>query len=188
MLCPEKARVRMERNMAINTDYPTLDLIVVVVANLLNLVLVGMFLARVHGPRILAFALGLGAVALAIPLLGIVVMNAVEARDWWAILLPCFAATFLVLTAVLDYVLHSDFRHTRFLWPYVALFYWSLMMLVGYAFLVGLNLGFITLGTYYACVAASLYEYSKLVRKTSKRCAAERPDEGLRKANDRATV
>ena len=70
----------------------------------------------------------------------------------------------LLLTALLDYGLHSDFRTTRALWPYVAFYYFSLMMLVGYAFLVDRPLGFVTLGTYYVCVAASIYEYVKLVR------------------------
>jgi CDP-diglyceride synthetase len=151
--------------MASQINHRTLDLLFVGIVNLLNLTLVGMFVARVHGPQLLASVLGSVSILLALPIAGIVILNAMEGREWWTIVLPCFMVFFMVLTAVLDYVLHSDFRNTRFLWPYVVLFFWSLMLLVGYAFLVETKLGFVTLGTYYVCVAASLYEYFKLVHQ-----------------------
>ena len=141
-----------------------LDILLIFIANILNLALTGMLVARVHGPQRLASALGIVAILLAFPTMGIAVSNAVQGREWWTIALPCFIVLFLILTAELDYGLHSDFRNTRFLWPYVGFYYFSLMMLVGYAFLVDKTLGFVTLGTYYVCVAASIYEYVKLVR------------------------
>jgi hypothetical protein len=148
-------------------DIQTIDRLIIGIANLLNLILAGMLLARVHGPARLASVLGPTAILLAFPLLGLAVLNAFEDRDWWAAVLPCFVVVFLLLTALLDYGLHSDFRTTGALWPYVAFYYFSLMMLVGYAFLVDRTLGFVTLGTYYVCVAASIYEYVKLVRLAS---------------------
>jgi hypothetical protein len=151
--------------VAFDLDNQTIDFLMVGIANLLNVVLAAMLLARVHGPSRLASALGLVAILLGIPIAGLCMLNAAQGREWWTVALPGFIVVFLLLTAVLDYVLHSEFRQTRALWPYVTLYYFSLMMLVGYAFLVDTTLGFVTLGTYYVCVAASIYEYVKLVRQ-----------------------
>jgi hypothetical protein len=145
-------------------DTRTIDGLMIIIANLLNLILAGMLIARVHGPPRLASALGPMAILLSVPIAVLVALNAAKGREWWTVVLPCFVAVFLLLTALLDYGLHSDFRETRALWPYVVLYYFSLMMLVGYSFLVDRTLGFVTLGTYYVCVAASIYEYVKLVR------------------------
>jgi hypothetical protein len=145
-------------------DTQNIDRLMIGSANLLNLTLAGMMVARVHGPPRLASALGLMAILLAVPVAALAAINAAHGREWWSVVLPSFLVAFMLLTLVLDYGLHSDFRETRALWPYVALYYFSLMMLVGYSFLVDKTSGFMTLGTYYVCVAASIYEYVKLVR------------------------
>jgi hypothetical protein len=150
--------------VALEIDVLGIDRLMIGIANLLNLILAAMMVTRVHGPPRMASALGVCAILLVIPVLGLVTLNAAKGRDWWTIVLPCFIAAFLLLTFVLDYSVHSNFRETRAIWPYVALYYFSLMMLVGYAFLVDRTLGFVTLGTYYICVAASIYEYVKLIR------------------------
>ncbi len=151
-------------NVDIEIEGQSVDRLMIGIANLLNLILAGMMVARVHGPPRLASALGLMAILLAVPVAALAAINAAQGREWWSVVLPSFVVAFMLLTLVLDYGLHSDFRETRALWPYVALYYFSLMMLVGYSFLVDRTSGFVTLGTYYVCVAASIYEYVKLVR------------------------
>jgi hypothetical protein len=118
-----------------------------------------MFLARAGGhPR----AWGSGAVVLAVPLAGTVVLNALGQREWWTIVLPGVMILYCAVEIVLDYLLKSDFRHTRLLGPYLGLYYAGLMALIGYAFLVDRLAGFITLATYFANLAATLYAYSRV--------------------------
>jgi len=152
--------------MALAIDIQSIDRLMVGITNLLNLVLAGMLMARVHGPPRLASALGLMAILLVVPITGLVILNAAQGRVWWTVVLPSFVVIFLFLTAVLDYGLHSDFGETRALWPFVVFYYFSLMMLVGYGFLVDNTLGFVTLGTYYLqwsnCPAGVVFAYRVL--------------------------
>ena len=69
---------------------------------------------------------------------------------------------FLILELLLDYVLQIPFRETRLLWPYLALFYLSAWMMIGYTFLVNKTYGFITLVTYFLSLAATAYSYSQV--------------------------
>jgi hypothetical protein len=69
---------------------------------------------------------------------------------------------FLLLELLLDYVLQIPFRGTRLFWPYLALFYLSAWMMIGYSFLVDGVYGFITLITYFLSLGATAYSYSQV--------------------------
>ena len=139
-----------------------IDLTVFVSANLYNLFLTVVFLARTRGAKGLERRLGLLSVLLGIPLLTAAVLNASGQRDWWAIVLPLPTALHCLVELFVDYLRPSDFRQTRWLWPYLVLFYLGQWLLVGYAFLVSQTFGILTLVTYFICLAATFYSYRKV--------------------------
>jgi hypothetical protein len=89
-------------------------------------------------------------------------MNLTSGRDWWTFVLPLIMIAFLILELLLDYVLQIPFRETRLLWLYLALFYLSAWMMIGYTFLVDKPYGFITLIIYFISLAATAYSYSQV--------------------------
>ena len=89
-------------------------------------------------------------------------LNAIGHRDVWLVILPIPIVLHCVIELFVDYIWKSDFRQTRWLWPYLILFYIGQWLLVGYAFLVNDLYGFVTLVTYFLCLAATAYSYSKV--------------------------
>ena len=138
------------------------DLAMVIVANAVNLLLIGLFLARAAGARGAERAFGLGTVVLVVPVVVAVILNAAGGRGWWYVVLPMVLVVFLCVEVVLDYILGLDFRHTRLLWPYLLLFYLAVNAMIGYAFLVGRAYGFVTLATYFLCLLATWYSYTQV--------------------------
>ena len=94
-----------------------IDLVVVIIANLANVLLAGMFLARAAGQTRTARILGTGVVLLALPLAAAVVLNALNGREWWTVILPGVLIGYCAIEYILDYLLKIDFRHTRLLGP-----------------------------------------------------------------------
>lgn len=139
-----------------------IDLAVVIIANLANLLLAGMFLARAVGQARTARLLGTGVVVLAVPLAAAVLLNAFKEREWWTITLPSLLVGFCAIEYILDYLLKIDFRHTRLLGPYLLLYYAGLMGMIGYAFLFDKLAGFITLATYFVGLAATFYSFVRV--------------------------
>lgn len=138
------------------------DRLLVVAANLFNLLMVGIFLVRVKGPPGRDRALGIAVEALALPVVVALVLNGRAQRSAWMIGLPVLLVLFLALELLLDYILKLEFRTTRWLGPYLLLYYLSQMAMIGYAFLVSEPAGFVTLGTYFLSLAASGYSYSRV--------------------------
>lgn len=139
-----------------------LDLIVVISANLMNLLLAGMFLLRARNKPKPGQTLGWIAVGLSIPLGAATVVNLLAGRGWPFWLLPLLAVAYCLVELLLDGILKIDFRHSRLLGPYLLLYYLGLMALIGYAFLVGKPHGFVTLITYFINLAATAYSYSRV--------------------------
>ena len=143
---------------AAQIELRTVDLVVIAVANLMNLIMVFVFFARTQLiPRTqivgwvwVFFSLALGAAA---------ILNFRARREWWAAVLPALLALFLVAEIVLDYILVFDFRSTRWLGPYLLLYYLSIMGMIGYSFLTQKKYGVITLVTYFLSQIAALYSY-----------------------------
>jgi len=138
------------------------DLTVVVVANLMNVLLTAMFLARALSSPHLARAVGTAVVLLALPLAVATALNLREGRGAWLVALPALVILYCAVEFVLDYVLRVDFRNTALLGPYLGLYYLSLMGMIGYAFLVGRPYGFATLVTYFANLAATFYSFARV--------------------------
>ena len=140
-----------------------IDLSVFAVANLANLLLIGIFLSRVWNRRQLEHNIfGVLFLLLAFPLIAAIVFNIATRREWWTIVLPALVVVFQLVELLLDYILKIDFRNTRLLGPYLGLYYLSLMGMIGYSFSVGKPYGFVTLVTYFLNLAATWYSYSKV--------------------------
>ena len=139
-----------------------IDLSVFVIANLTNLLLAIMFLFRARGRPKVGSVFGWVAVVLGIPLLAAVVLNALGGRPWWTLVLPGMLILYDAVEFVLDYILKFDFRHSRWLGPYLGLYYLALMGMIGYTFAVGKPFGFVTLTTYFINLAATAWSYSRV--------------------------
>jgi hypothetical protein len=139
-------------------SYRKIDLSVVAVANLLNLIMVPIFLLRtleVEHPQVV----GLVWVVFILILAAAVVFNIRAKREWWVALFPLLLGVFLIAEVALDYIARYDFRSTSILGPYLLLYYVSIMGMIGYSFAVQKKYGFITLATYFLSQIAALYSY-----------------------------
>ncbi len=148
--------------MLSESGYHVVDLAFIGLANLVNVLMVGVFLSRPPGWRRLERTLGWIFVALSLPVAAVLVLNLLGGREWWAITMPALLLAFIAVEFVLDYWLERDFRHSRLLGPYLLLYYLALMGLIGYAFLVGEIYGFVTLVTYFLQLGATAYSYRKV--------------------------
>jgi len=137
-----------------------IDLFVFIIANLTNLLLAVMFLFRARGRSKVGNAFGWVAVVLGIPLLAAAVINILGMRPWWAFVLPGLLVLYDAVEFVLDYILKFDFRHSRWLVPYLGLYYMALIGMIGYTFAVGKPYGFVTLVTYFINLAATAWSYA----------------------------
>ena len=140
----------------------TVDTIMFVIANAVNLLMIGIFLSRPAGRRDVERVIGLILLVLALPAGAIAILNGVWQREWWFVALPALLVVFLALELVLEYILKLDFRHSRLLGPYLLLYYLALMGMIGYTFQVSELYGFITLTTYFFQLGATAYSYRKV--------------------------
>ena len=139
------------------------DWVATAAANAVNLLIAALFVARLRGSSS-EYWLGLAAIAMGVPLLGVLVANLQSHRPWWAVVLPGLMAVYLAVELLLDYVWKINFRAGPLLWPYVVLYYAALMAMVGYAFLVRRAAGFITLITYFINLAMSAWAHARPIR------------------------
>ena len=139
--------------MLSNINYRTVDLIVFLCANLFNLLITSIMLSRPFGLARVENILGITNLLLILPFSLAVVLNFLGGREWWSYVLPVVIIVFLIVELLLDYVLQI---------PYLALFYLSAWMMIGYTFLVSKPYGFITLVTYFISLAATAYSYSQV--------------------------
>jgi hypothetical protein len=137
------------------------DIIAVTIANLVNLLMVVIFLVRIKRSVRTERQIGIPLEITALPLLAVILFNLVSGRSWWLVLLPVPLVVFLTVELILDYLLKVNFRTSRMLGPYLGLYYLALFGMVGYSFLVGKTYGLVTLVTYFGQLLASWYSYSK---------------------------
>ena len=155
-----------------------IDALVIVIANAVNLLMVGIFLARLYGKeRVERIIFGIPLLLLGVPLVGSVLENGILARAWWTIVLPLPLIGFLLVELALDYILKIEFRTTRLVGPYIGLYYVAFMLMVGYSFVAGGALGFITLGTYFGMLGATAYYFARgsPIETVARRARATRP-------------
>ncbi len=137
---------------------PPVDLLVIITANLFNLIMVIIFYLRT---RDVNHPLGIGYLwtGLIILLATCGAINLKSKRDWWFSALPLLFAGFLIMELVLDYILQYDFRNSGLIIPYLILYYLSIMGMIGYAFLTEKKWGAVTLATYFISQIAAIYSY-----------------------------
>ena len=155
-----------------------IDALVIVIANAVNLLMVGIFLARLYGKeRVERIIFGIPLLLLGVPLVGSVLENGILARAWWTIVLPLPLIGFLLVELALDYILKIEFRTTRLVGPYIGLYYVAFMLMVGYSFVAGGALGFITLGTYFGMLGAtaSYFARGSPIETAARRARVTRP-------------
>jgi hypothetical protein len=136
----------------------TIDLLLVGIANLINIIMVGVFIMRSMLNGHLAVVGIIWVIFIMLLLMG-VVFNINDRREWWAIVIPLLLGIFLILEVVLDYILKLEFRNTPILGPYLLLYYVSILGMIGYSFRVEKKFGFITLVTYFLSQFAALSSY-----------------------------
>jgi hypothetical protein len=139
-----------------------IDWVVFGTANLLNLLMAGIFLVRRRGLSQLEHRTGWVVNFLALPLCAAVLVNLQAGRESWSWILPLLTIIFIGVEIVLDYLLKSDFRRSRWLALYLISYYIGLLAMIGYSFAVGKPYGFVTLVTYFANQAATFYSYARV--------------------------
>jgi hypothetical protein len=143
-------------------DFQIVDCTLFAIANLVNILMIGIFLSRPRRLRHVEYVLGIVLLTLAVPLTISVALNLVGKREWWTVVLPSLLVVFLIVELILDYILKLKFRDTRLVWPYLLLYYLALWGMIGYSFLIGKPYGFITLVTYFINLLATWYSYSRV--------------------------
>jgi len=138
------------------TDYRRTDLIVVCMANSINVVMAILFVARSSGLPQVEYVLGIVVMVMGFALGYIAFFNRKNKRDKWDayLLIPIFL--FFVVELILDYALSFDFRSTAIAGPYVLLYYVGLWGLIGYSFRLDKKWGFVTLATYFLNMVLSM--------------------------------
>jgi hypothetical protein len=131
------------------TDYEKIDLIVVYMANLINVIMAILFIARISALPQVEYVLGIVVMTMGFALGYFAFFNKKNRRDKWDVylLIPIFL--FFVVDLILDYVLSFDFRSTAIAGPYVLLYFVGLWGLIGYSFRFDKKWGFVTLATYF---------------------------------------
>jgi hypothetical protein len=131
------------------TDNKKIDLIVVYIANLINVIMTILFTARIFGLPRVEYVLGIVVMVMGFALGYVAFFNKKNKREKWEVylLIPIFL--FFIVELILDYLLSFDFRSTAIAGPYVLLYYFGLWGLIGYGFRFDKKWGFVTLATYF---------------------------------------
>jgi len=139
--------------------YRKIDLTVVYLANLINILIAFLFLARMSGLTAVENTFGIAVITMGFTLGYIAYFNKKNCRDKWEtyLLIPIFL--FMIIELILDYIFVLDFRSTIIAGPYVLLYYIGAWGLIGYSFRFEKKWGFITLGTYFIMMILSIYPY-----------------------------
>ena len=141
------------------SDYRRIDLIVVYLANLINVIMFFLFAARISALSQVEAVLGIVAMIMGFCLGYIAFINRRNKRDKWEIYLVIPIFLFFIVELVLDYILDFDFRSTALVGPYVLFYYVGLWGLIGYAFRFDKKWGFLTLVTYFLNMSLSVLQH-----------------------------
>ena len=128
-------------------------------ANLINIFIAFLFLARMSDLTELENTLGIAVITIGFALGYIAYLNKKNCRDKWEtyLLIPIFL--FFIVELLLDYILNFDFRSTALVGPYILFYYVGLWGLIGYAFRFDKKWGLLTLATYFLNMLASVLQH-----------------------------
>jgi small-conductance mechanosensitive channel len=152
------------------SDYRKIDLIVVYLANLINVIMSFLFVAQISALSQVAGVLGIVTMIMGFCLGYIAFINRRNKRDKWEayLLIPIFL--FFIVELVLDYILSFDFRSTALTGPYILFYYVGLWGLIGYAFRFDKKWGFLTLVTYFLNMSLSVLAHAAENRSQMIQC------------------
>jgi hypothetical protein len=139
-----------------HTDYKRIDLIVVCIANLINVVMAILFTVRISGFSQVVYVSGIVVMIMGFVLGYVAFLNKKNDRDKWEVYLLVPIFLFFIVDLFLDYLFPSDFRSTLIAVPYVLLYYIGLWGLIGYSFRFDRKWGFVTLATYFLNMTLSI--------------------------------
>ncbi|MFC1726573.1 hypothetical protein ACFL4T_13200 [candidate division KSB1 bacterium] len=139
----------------------TIDLIVFVIAVLVNILSILIFLSRLKDTKKLEHIAGLVFCSLSFPITGIIVFNIINHREWWTVVLLIPILIYIIFEFFLDYILKLDFRNTKLIWPYLTLYYFGLIGLMGYSFGINKICGFVVLLFYFINLTVTGYVHRK---------------------------
>jgi len=137
------------------------DVLVVFASVLAELLIAVMFLARVYRPD-RSERWGFAGTAMAVPVAAGAFINGVNGSAVSDVVLPLIFVLYAAVEVMLDGVLKADFRATRWLGPYLFLFYAAQFALIGYAFRVGTVPGMAVLVSYFVCLAMTMWSGRKV--------------------------
>jgi hypothetical protein len=136
-------------------------LLVVVAGSAANLLFAAMFVARVRAPHH-AHRIGLVGTGMAAPLAMAAVLAWTSGTELWDIVLPLVFVVFAAVELVVDEVLDFEVRASRWLWPYLLLFYVAQWAVIGAAFRASEPGGFAVLVSYFVCLFSTVYSYRRV--------------------------
>jgi len=104
-----------------SVNYRKIDLIVVYLANFINILIAFLFLARMSGLTEVENTFGIAVITMGFTLGYIAYLNKKNRRDKWEtyLLIPIFL--FMIIELILDYIFVLDFRSTIIAGPYLSL-------------------------------------------------------------------
>jgi uncharacterized membrane protein HdeD (DUF308 family) len=138
------------------TDYKRIDLVVVCLANFINVIMAVLFTVRILSLPQVEYALGIVVMIMGFALGYVAFLNKKNKRDKWEVYLLVPIVLFFIVDLFLDYLFPSDFRSTPIAVPYVLLYYVGLWGLIGYSFRFDKKWGFVTLATYFLNMTLSI--------------------------------
>jgi hypothetical protein len=140
----------------------SIDLLGSIIANVNNILLIGIFLARIYKYSKIENWLGIIFILSIIPLTLMLLESFAFSREGLYYVQLILMMSFIVLELILDYLLKIDFRQNRsVLIPYVTLFYASFGGMIGIASHSGKQWTIITVITFLLMAAASLIMHFK---------------------------
>jgi hypothetical protein len=126
-----------------------------------NLLFAAMFVTRVVAPR-WSRPLGFVGTGMAVPLAAASLMALAAGAGIWLIVLPAVFVVFALVEVYVDVMADVEVRTTRWLGPYLAVFYLAQWAVVGAAFLTSSSGGATVLATYFGCLATTAWSYRKV--------------------------
>ena len=140
----------------------SIDLLGSIIANVNNILLIGIFLARIYKYSKIENWLGIIFILSIFPLTLMLLESFAFSREGLYYVQLILMMSFIVLELILDYLLKIDFRQNRsVLIPYVTLFYASFGGMIGIASHSGKQWTIITVITFLLMAAASLIMHFK---------------------------
>jgi len=140
----------------------SINLIGSVIANINNILLIAIFVARIYQYPKIEYWLGVLFILSIIPLILIFLKSFEFNRAGLYYVQLILMMSFIILELLLDYLLKIDFRQNRaFVIPYLTLFYASLGGMIGVASQSGKQWTIITVITFLLMTASSLFMHFK---------------------------